>query len=155
MNESEYIPIEDWRYRDCEGAIGIADDITFCGKNDKEHDLHLHETIERPRKAGIKLSDEKCVIKTKKSNFFGILYTPDGFKPSPDKVQVIKNLEPPKDKKEPHTSRRMATFMSSFIPKLADQTAPLRDLLKENVDFAWNPSHLRAFSLRSKRFCTV
>ena len=35
--------------------------------------------------------------------------------------------------------------MSSFIPKLADQTVPLRDLLKENVDFAWNPSHLRAF----------
>ena len=39
----------------------------------------------------------------------------------------------------------MATYMSSFIPKLADHTVPLRDLLKENVDFAWNPSHSEAF----------
>ena len=135
----------DETYRDCEGAIGIVDDITVYGKNDKEHDFHLHETIERTRKAGIKLNDEKCFIKTKECKFFGMLYTPDGVKPSPDKVQAIKNLEPPKDKKELHTFRRMETYMSSFIPKLADHTAPLRDLLKENVDFAWNPLHSKAF----------
>ena len=135
----------DETYRNCEGAIGIVDDITVYGKNDKEHDFHLHETIERTRKAGIKLNDEKCVIKTKECNFFGMLYAPDGVKPRPDQVQAIKNLEPPKDKKEPHTFLRMATYMSSFIPKLANHTVPLRDLLKENVDFAWNPSHSKAF----------
>ena len=135
----------DETYRDCEGAIGIVDDITVHGKNDKEHDFHLHETIERTRKAGIKLNDEKCFIKTKECKFFGMLYTPDGVKPSPDKVQAIKNLEPPKDKKELHTFRRMETYMGSFIPKLADHTAPLRDLLKENVDFAWNPLQSKAF----------
>jgi len=74
-----------------------------------------------------------------------MLYTPDGVKPSPDKVRAIENLEPPKDKKELHTFLGMATYMSSFIPNLADHTAPLRNLLKENVDFAWNPSHLKAF----------
>ena len=64
----------------------------------------------------------------------------------PSQVQAIKNLEPPKDKKELHTFLRMATYiMSSFIPKLADHIAPLTDLLKENVDFAWNPLHSKAF----------
>ena len=101
----------DETYRECEGAIGIVDDITVYGKNDKEHDFHLHETIERTRKAGIKLNDEKRVIKTKECNFFGMLYTPDGVKPSPDKGQAIKNLEPPKDKKELHTFLRMATYI--------------------------------------------
>ena len=123
----------DETYRDCQGAIGIADDITVYGKNDKEHDLHLHETMERTRKAGIKLNDEKCVIKTKECSFFGMLYTPDGVKPSPDKIKAIEQLEPPKDNKELHTFLGMAIYMSSFIPKLADHTAPLRDLLKENV----------------------
>ena len=126
----------DETYHDCQGAIGIADDVTVYRKNEKEHDLHLHETMERTRKAGIKLNDEKCVIKTKECNFFGMLYTPDGVKPSPDKVRAIENLEPPKDKKELHTFLGMVTYMSSFIPNLADHTAPLRNLLKENVDFA-------------------
>ena len=142
--------------RDCEGAIGIADEaVTVYGKSDKEHDLHLHETMERTRKAGIKLNDEKCVIKTKECNFFGMLYTPDGVKPSPDKVRAIENLEPPKDKKELHPFLGMAIYMSSFIPNLADHTAPLRNLLKENVDFAWNPSHSKAFEKIKSLICTT
>ena len=84
----------DETYRDCQGAIGIADDVTVYGKNDKEHDLHLKETMERTRKAGIRLNDEKCDIKKKERNFFGMLYTPEGVKPSPDKVRAIENLEP-------------------------------------------------------------
>ena len=87
----------------------------------------------------------RSALSKKECNLFGMLYTPDGVKPSPDKVRAIENLEPPKDKKELHTFLGMATYMSSFIPNLADHTAPLRNLLKENVDFAWNPSHLKAF----------
>ena len=123
----------DETYRDYQGAIGIADDVTVYGKNEREHDLHLHETMERTRKAGIKLNDEKCVIKTKECSFFGMLY---GVKPNPDKVRAIENLEPPKDKKELHT-------------------ALLRNLLKEDVDFAWNPSHSKAFEKVKLLICTA
>ena len=45
--------------------------------------------------------------------------------------------------------------MSSFIPNLADHTAPLRNLLKENVDFAWNPSHSKAFEKVKALICTT
>ena len=145
----------DETYRDCQGAIGIADDVTAYGKNEREHGLHLHETMECTRKAGIKLNDEKCVIKTKECNFFGMLYTPDGVKPSPDKVRAIENLKPPKDKKELQTFLGMITYMSSFIPNLADYTAPFRNLLKENVDFAWNPSHSKAFEKVKLLICTA
>ena len=65
--------------------------------------------MERTRIAGIKLNDKKCVIKTKECNFFDMLYTPVGVKPSPNKVRAIENLEPPKDKKELHTFLGMAT----------------------------------------------
>lgn len=84
-----------------------------------------------------------------------MLYKPDGVKPSPDKVRAIENLEPPKDKKEPHAFLGMATYMSSFIPNLADYTAPLRNLLKENVGFAWTPSHSKAFEKINSLICTT
>ena len=74
-----------------------------------------------------------------------MLYTPDDVKPSQDKVRAIENFEQPKDKRELHTFLGMATYMSSFIPNLADHTTSLRNLLKENVVFAWNPSHSKAF----------
>ena len=38
--------------------------------------------------------------------------------------------QPSKDKKELHTFLGVAPYMSSFIPKLADHTAPIGDLLK-------------------------
>ena len=144
----------DEKYHDFLGAIRIADDVTVYGKSDKEHDLHPHETVERSRQAGIKLNDKKCVIKTKECNFFGMLYTPDSVKPSPDKVRAIDNLEPPKDK-ELQTFMGMATYISSIIPNLVDHTAPLRNLLKENVDFAWNPSHSKAFEKVKTLICTT
>ena len=91
----------------------------------------------------------------KECNFFGMLYTPDGVKPSPDKVRTIENLEPPKDKKELHTFLGMVMYMSSFFPNLTDYTAPLRNLMKENIDFAWNPSHSKAFEKVKLLICTA
>ena len=84
-----------------------------------------------------------------------MLYTPGGVKPSPDKVRAIENLEPPKDKKELHTFLGMETYMSSFIPNLDDHSTPLRNLLKENVDFAWNLSHSKAFEKVKLLICTA
>ena len=40
------------------------------------------------------------------------------------------------------------------IPKLADHAAPLKGLIKENVDFAWNPLHSRAFEKVKSLICT-
>ena len=111
--------------------------------------------MECTRNAGIKLNDEECVIKTKECNFFDMLYIPDGVKPSPDKVSAIENVELPKDKKELHTFLGMATYISSFILNLADHSAPLRNLLKENVDFEWNPSHSKAFEKVKSLICTT
>ena len=45
--------------------------------------------------------------------------------------------------------------MSSFFPNLADYTAPLRNLMKESVDFAWNPSNSKAFEKVKLLICTA
>lgn len=84
-----------------------------------------------------------------------MLFTPDGVKLRPHKVRAIENLEPPKHKKKLHTFLEMVTYMSSFIPNLADHTAPLRNLLKENVDFALNPSHSKVFEEVKLLICTA
>ena len=83
----------------CRGATPIAGDIQVFGTDDN-HDMHLHEVVERIRSAGIKLNFEKCVIKLKSWTFFGNVHTPQGVKPDLKKVEVIKKMEAPQTKQE-------------------------------------------------------
>ena len=134
-------------YRNCLGAIGIADDNTVHGQDESHHDLYLHDAMERTRRAGIKLNHEKCIIKTSECSFYGMVYTPSGVKPDPEKVSAIQNIDLPKDKKELHTFLGMVNYLAPFMPNLASHTAPLRELLKDDVDDQWFPSHTRAFEI--------
>ena len=135
----------DETYRNCLGATGIADDITVYGQDEPQHDLHLHDAMERTRRAGIKLNHEKCIIKTSECSFFGMVYTSSGVKPDPEKVTAIQNIDPPKDKKELHSFLGMVNYLAPFMPNLASHTAPLRELLRDDVEYQWSPSHTRAF----------
>ena len=56
--------------------------------------------------------------------------------PTQKNVRAIENLEASKDKKEHHTFLGMATYISSVNLHVAYHNAPLRNLLKENIDFA-------------------
>ena len=78
----------------CKGTISIADDIQVF-RTDDNHDTHLHETMDRVRSAGIKLNFEKCVRKSKSFTFFGNVYTTQGVKPDPKKVEAIRKMEAP------------------------------------------------------------
>ena len=86
-------------FENCKGIVGIADDIQVFGTDDN-YDLHLHEAMERTRKAGIKLNYDKCIINSKSCNFFGNMYTPQGVMPDPKKLQVIKQIQAPSTKQE-------------------------------------------------------
>ena len=82
----------DQAFENCKGAVGIADDIQVFGTEDN-HDLDLHEAMERTRKAGIKLNYDKCITNSRTCNSFGNVYTPQGVLPDPKKVQVIKQMQ--------------------------------------------------------------
>ena len=43
--------------------------------------------------------------------------------------------------------------MSPFLPKLSQQTAPLRDLLKNEAEFEWTPSHDAVFEDTKALIC--
>ena len=65
----------DETYGPCEGTIGISDDITVYGRGDKNHDFHLHGTMERTRQANLCLNYEKVCVKQPSVKFFGNIYS--------------------------------------------------------------------------------
>ena len=134
-------------YENCKGAVGIADDVQVFGDG-KTHDRNLHETMECTRKAGIKLNFDKCVIKTKCCSFFfffGNLYTPEGVKSDPKKVNAIKQMQPLMNKQQFSSFLGMVTYLSQYMPNISFLTADLRGLLKKDALFQWSEAHDVAF----------
>ena len=67
--------------------------------------------------------------------FFGNIYTPEGLKPDPSKVDTIKRMEAPSTKQELQSFLGMVNFLSSYIHHMSDLTSNLRDLLKKDSLF--------------------
>ena len=45
------------------GTFPCADDVKVQGSTEERHNIHLLETVEKARKAGLKFNPDKCDIK--------------------------------------------------------------------------------------------
>ena len=77
----------------------------------------------------------KCIVKLKSCSFFGEIYTPQGIKPDPRKVEAIKKMQAPSTKQELHSFLAMINYLDQFIPLLSELTSKLWKLLKKDVLF--------------------
>ena len=79
---------------DIENAVNIADDIIVFGKSDVEHDDGLNKVIKR-------LAENSITLNIKKYEFdkesYGYVFSKDGLKPAPNKIDALKNVVHPLD----------------------------------------------------------
>ena len=61
------------------------------------------------------------------------------------KVQDVQALSSSTNVTELQEILGIVTYMSPFIQKLSDATAPLRGFLKQDVNYAWTICHEEAF----------
>ena len=74
---------------ECEGFIGIADDITVHGCMETEHDAHPWKLMEVAQKYGLVFNSKKTQVKAPMVKFFGCLYDESGVHPDPEKVNAV------------------------------------------------------------------
>nr|XP_039263214.1 uncharacterized protein K02A2.6-like [Styela clava] len=111
----------------CEGCVGISDDIVIHGSTEAEHDKRLAHFMEVARKEGL------------------IIYTDKGVFSDPKKVEDIIEMPTPRDKQELQKFMGMATFLACHLPNLSEKSAILRDLLKKDISFQWDRDHQKVF----------
>ena len=126
------------------GCKNISDDIIVFGKDQKEHDANLRGVLERLKQYNIRLKEEKCSFSQPKIMFYGHIFTAEGIKPDPKKVDVIKAMNSPQCASEVKSLLGMAQYVSRFIPDYAKITAPLRNLTKQGVDWRWTKEEQKA-----------
>ena len=126
--------------KECQGCIGIADDITVHGCTKTEHDAHLQDLMRIACKYNLVFNPQKTRVKAQAINFFRCLYDANGIHPDPEKVDAVHALPAPTNITKLQEFLGLVTYLSPFIPGLSTLTTPLQELLKD-TDFIWNHTY--------------
>ena len=72
--------------------------------------------------------------------------TPEGIRADPNKVKAISDMGSPTDAQELYCLQGMVTYLSKFVPHLADLNAPLRRLMRKGMPWTWTTQHEQSFN---------
>ena len=135
----------DETYEGLDGVTAIVDDVLVFGQIRAEHDQRLKAMLDRTRERGVRLNPDKCRIGLTEVSYFEHTLSRDGIKPDPNKVKAIREMQPPQSKAELETVLGMINYLSRFAPHLSQVNSPLRQLLKQDSEFAWDANHDKVF----------
>lgn len=124
-----------------DNTVVYVDDILVKGSTIQEHDKNLLNVVEKARRNNIKFNLTKLQFRIEEVRYIGHVFSGNGIRPDEDRLESIKQLSCPRDKKDLQKFLGIVNYMRMFVPNLSDLTHPLRDLLKKNVIFQWLHIH--------------
>ena len=95
----------------------------------------------------------KCDFFKSEIHYLGYLISADGIDPLPDKLDTIKNMPMPKDAKEIKQFLGVTGCYRKFVPRFADISRPLTQLIKKETKFVWTPECQKSFKLLKSFQC--
>ena len=102
--------------------------------------------LQKIRESGLTLRKDKCEFNQTHIKYLGQLIDETGVRPDPDKVRAIQEMRPPTNVKELCQFLGIVNQLSKFLPFLADQSKPLRDLLSAKNQWNWGDLQSTAFT---------
>ena len=108
---------------DISNADNIYDDIIY-GRNKREHDLALEQTLQGLQDCGLTLNLLKCKFDQLEIEFFGMKH---------EKVEALLQVPPPTSVAEVRLLSGMANYSANFIHGWISISVLLRGLTKKNV----------------------
>ena len=127
------------------GVKVIMDDIITCGRNREEHDTRFKAVLQRVQDNNLHLRKSKCHVQLEEVKFHGHVSTKDGLKTDPENVRAVVEIPRPTDKAGVLRLLGMVNYVSKFIRNMSDLTAPLRQLLHQDVEWHWEEQQEASF----------
>ena len=123
----------------------IHDDIVISTENESDHVALVDEVLRIISRSGLTLNANKCVFGADEIKFWGLIFSAEGVRPDPEKVEALDSLTTPQSKEELVSFLCMMQSNADFIPGFSKQAALLRDLTKKDCRFKWEPKHETCF----------
>jgi hypothetical protein len=106
------------------------DDFTVVSKERKDHISHLRIVFERCRKHGISLNPKKFVFEIDKGKLFGHIASEGGISIDAERIQSIKDVHPPTNKKSLQYFFGKINFIRRFVPNFVERIKPMSALCR-------------------------
>ena len=100
--------------------------------------------LTRARDKGVRFNSEKVQFKIGQVEYMGNLVSSDGLKPDPKKIEAIVNMPKPTDVNSLQRLLGLIKYHAKYIPNESAITEPLRELLKKDAEWDWQPEHDKA-----------
>ena len=123
----------------------IADDILIAGVNKEEHDERLMKCLEILKENHLTVNEKKCIWGVPEVTFFGHVLSESGIRPTRSKVETVKTFPKPNNRKQLSSFLGLITFLAKFVPNLSSETAPIRKLLRKDVEWKWGSEEQETF----------
>ena len=116
------------------------------GRSDLEHDRHLVNFLDICRKNTLTLNPDKMQLRLPQVSFFGHQWSAKGLSPDPKKIAVVKRMDLPRDVDTMRSFLGLVNYLNRFSPCLAEISAPLREICRQDMEFELTESVHVAFS---------
>ena len=125
--------------------VVYMDDILIFSKTREEHLQHLREVFQilKDKKFHIKL--KKCDFMKKEVKFLGHVVGKNGIAVDPDKIEVIKKWQRPKDKTEIRSLLGFGNYFRRFIYRYSEMVLPLTEMTQHKTPTIWDEKAEEAF----------
>ncbi|KFD62568.1 LOW QUALITY PROTEIN: hypothetical protein M514_25304 [Trichuris suis] len=98
-----------------EGTFAYLDDITVCGSTQAEHDKNLENFLKAAQRWNFTLNKDKCTFSTRKLRILGYEIENGEIRPDPTRLQPLRDLPVPKDKKSLQRTLGLFAYYSQWI----------------------------------------
>ena len=114
------------------------DDVTIFSGSDDEHLEHLQGNFEKCRKYGLSLNPKKYVFALEEGKLLGHIFSKQGVKIDPTRVEAIQMSPLPRSKKDIQIFLGKINFLRRFVPNYAEIVRNITNMLKKNAEVRWD-----------------
>ena len=120
-----------------------VDDMLVKSLDEEKYLYDLQETFDTLRRYNMKLNPSKCAFGVSSGKFIGFMVSHRRIEANLDKIQVILNMEPPRNIKEVQSLTGRVVALNRFVSTTTDKCLPFFKVLKKA--FEWTDECQKAF----------
>lgn len=126
--------------------IAYLDDIIIRSNTFEEHLNDLKNVFSIFEKYNLRANKDKCKFFCKEVKYLGHILTQKGISQSPDKLEAIKNSDPPRNLKQVMSFIQTCSWYRRFIDNLANIMQSPTKLIRKVAVWQWEHAQQSAFN---------